>query len=153
MTPARGTPRGGGRRRSSEAGAVTLWLLGMCMVLFALGGLSLDLWRAFSHRRAVAGIVDAAAVAGASGVDTAHYRSTGQVRLDLPLAEQLARANLARQADPGGLLAPPAILVTPEDVTVSAQAAVELTLLKVLLADEPALVVGVSSTVEARRSR
>ena len=37
----------------AESGTITLWLLGLCLVLFALGGISLDLWRAFSERRAL----------------------------------------------------------------------------------------------------
>jgi Flp pilus assembly protein TadG len=39
---------------------VTLWVLGCCIMLFALGGLSLDLWRSFAARRALAADADAA---------------------------------------------------------------------------------------------
>ncbi|MFI5372728.1 MAG: pilus assembly protein TadG-related protein, partial [Candidatus Eisenbacteria bacterium] len=49
-------------------GTVTLWLLGLCLLLFALGGISLDLWRSFSERRALVATADAAALAGASAV-------------------------------------------------------------------------------------
>ena len=52
-----------------ELGTVTLWLLGVCMLLFALGGISVDLWRAFSARRSLANAADAAALAGASAID------------------------------------------------------------------------------------
>jgi hypothetical protein len=36
-----------GARR--ESGTITLWMLGLCLMLFLLGGISLDLWRAFSE--------------------------------------------------------------------------------------------------------
>ena len=49
-----------------ESGTITLWMLGLCLMLFLLGGISLDLWRAFSERRSLAASADAAAVAGAS---------------------------------------------------------------------------------------
>jgi Flp pilus assembly protein TadG len=60
-----------GERR--EAGTITLWMLGLCLMLFLLGGISLDLWRAFSERRSLAATADAAAVAGASALDEAAY--------------------------------------------------------------------------------
>jgi Flp pilus assembly protein TadG len=61
-----------GARR--ESGTITLWMLGLCLMLFLLGGISLDLWRAFSERRSLAATADAAAVAGASALDEAAYR-------------------------------------------------------------------------------
>jgi len=35
----------------AEHGTVTLWVLGLCIALMFLGGLSLDLWRAVAVRR------------------------------------------------------------------------------------------------------
>ena len=52
--------------RAAEHGTITLWILGLCLMLFLLGGISLDLWRSFSERRALAATADAAALAGAS---------------------------------------------------------------------------------------
>src|ERR1700716_167274 len=43
-----------------ESGTITLWMLGLCLMLFLLGGISLDLWRAFSERRSLAATADAA---------------------------------------------------------------------------------------------
>ena len=42
-------------RTRGSRGTITLWLLGLCLMLFALGGISLDLWRMlvgwfFEHR-------------------------------------------------------------------------------------------------------
>ena len=58
---------------SRERGTITLWLLGLCVMLFALGGISVDLWRSFSTRRALASGADAAALAGASAIDEDRY--------------------------------------------------------------------------------
>lgn len=137
-------------RSRDETGAVTLWLLGLCVVLLLVGGLSLDLWRAFSERRALAGAVDAAAVAGASGVDVDTFRATGQVVLDPAAAEDLAAANLAAQTDLAGLAAVD-ISATPAALTVSATGTVELTLTRVLL-DAAPLTIRVTASAEPSRS-
>lgn len=86
-----------------ESGTVTLWLLGVCMLLFALGGISVDLWRGFSARRSLSNAADAAALAGASALDEDAYRQEGVVQLDPPAAEARARAYAARQLDAGAL--------------------------------------------------
>lgn len=127
-----------------ERGSLTLWLLGLSVTLLFLGGISLDLWRAFSERRALAGIADAAAVAGAGGIDEAHYRRTGEVRLDAPRAEALASANLAAQTDTRALVGS-RIEADPQLITVTTQGRVELTLLRVLLPPQ-----GLDITVTAR---
>jgi Flp pilus assembly protein TadG len=82
-----------------SSGTVVLWLLGLCLLVFALGGISLDLWRAFSERRSLASTADAAALAGASAIDEARYRQSGEVVLVPARAEALARAGIARQLD------------------------------------------------------
>jgi Flp pilus assembly protein TadG len=87
------------RWRATERGTVTIWLLGVCVMLFSLGGISVDLWRSFSARRALAAGADAAALAGASAIDEETYRGTGIVRLVPVVAERRARASLARQLD------------------------------------------------------
>ncbi len=86
-----------------ESGTITLWLLGLCLLLFALGGISLDLWRGFSARRSMASAADAAALAGASAIDEDAYRRSGVVQLDPALAESRARTHVARQLDAGAL--------------------------------------------------
>jgi Flp pilus assembly protein TadG len=88
-----------------ESGTVTLWLLGVCLLLFALGGISVDLWRGFSTRRSLANAADAAALAGASGIDEDRYRHDGVVQLDPVVAEARARAHVSRQLDAGALRA------------------------------------------------
>jgi Flp pilus assembly protein TadG len=87
------------RRVHDDHGTVTLWLLGLCLLLFALGGISVDLWRAFSARRSLSNAADAAALAGASAIDEDAYRIAGVVQLDPALAEARARASALRQLD------------------------------------------------------
>jgi len=78
---------------------VTLWLLGLCLLLLTLGGMGLDLWRSFSERRALVNAADAAALAGASAVDEGRYRATGELVLVPDAAIARARASIARQGD------------------------------------------------------
>jgi Flp pilus assembly protein TadG len=120
------------------------------MMLF-VGGISIDLWRAFSERRALAGVVDAAAVAGASGIDTDLYRSSGQVRLDAARSEALAWDNLRRQQDTRSLV-DATVAATPQNVTVTAIGRVDFTLLRVFLSREEPFRVTVRATAEPRRS-
>lgn len=127
-----------------ERGSVTLWTVGMCMVLLVLGGLSLDLWRAFSERRALAGVADAAAIAGAGAIDVGALRTGGPVALDPVAAEQAALASAAAQADVRSLTAVRAV-AAPEGVTVTVEGRVALTLLG-LLGDLGDLPVQVSAT-------
>jgi len=86
-------------RARAESGTMTIWMLGLCLMILLLGGISLDLWRACSERRALASSADAAAIAGASALDEPAYRATGAVRLVPDAAEQRAEASLAEQVD------------------------------------------------------
>ncbi len=134
-----------------EGGSITLWVLGLCMMMLFVGGIALDLWRAFSERRALAGMVDAAVVAGSSGIDTAYFRQTSQLRLDPTLAEELAVQNLEAQQDDRALMDAQA-MATPEEITISATGQVDFTLLRIFMADEEPFTVSVSATADARRS-
>lgn len=77
-----------------ERGAVTIWGLGLVLVLFGVAGLAIDTWRVFAERQALAGLADSASIAGATAVDIPEFRSTGTVQLDPGLAEGRARAYL-----------------------------------------------------------
>ena len=66
----------------SERGSITLWMLGMVMVVFTVGGLAIDLWRGLAAHRQVAGIVDSAAVAVGSAIDEDAWRAQGILVLD-----------------------------------------------------------------------
>ena len=134
-----------------EGGSITLWVLGLCVMMLFVGGIALDLWRAFSERRALAGLVDAAAVAGSSGIDTAYFRETSQLRLDPTLAEELAVQNLEAQQDDRALT-DAQVMASLEEITVMATGQVDFSLLRIFMADEEPFTVSVSATADARRS-
>jgi uncharacterized membrane protein len=61
----------------SDRGSVTIWVLGLSMLLLTFGGLALDYWRALALQRELASVADSAAIAAASGIDEEVYRATG----------------------------------------------------------------------------
>lgn len=138
-------------RAGSQRGSVTLWVLGLCVLLLFVGGLSVDLWRVFSERRALAAAADAAAVAGADATDTDLYRSTGRVRLDPALAERQALDSIAAQTDRRSLVSVSAH-ATPDGITVEATGRVEFSLLRIFLADQAPFTVRVQASADPRRS-
>ena len=75
--------------RADERGTVTLFVLGLCVALLFLGGLSLDLWRAVAARRELSALADSSATAGANGVDETALRN-GRLHLDPERARALA---------------------------------------------------------------
>lgn len=87
-------------KRNDQRGTLTLWILGLSMLIMMMGGISLDLWRAFTARRAMASLADAAAVAGASGINEDEFRAGRGVKLDPARVEELARDNIAAQLSP-----------------------------------------------------
>jgi len=133
-----------------EEGSVTIWMLGVCIMVLFLGGISLDLWRVFVERRDLAARVDAAAIAGASGIDEAAFRDRDVVVLDPDRAEAMAWDNL-RSQDPDPSLVSQAIAATPDQITVTATGTVRFTLLGVLLPNDP-FTVRVSATVSPEGS-
>jgi hypothetical protein len=77
-------------RRDDDRGTVTLWTLGMVLVVVFLGWLSIGLWTGFSS-------ADQAAQAGATALDTTVFRTTGVRQLDPALAEERAMESLTQQ--------------------------------------------------------
>ena len=132
-----------------ERGSVTLWLLGLCVMLLVLGGLAVDLGRGFSERRALHSAADAAALAGASAIDEDEYRASGRLVLLPALAEARARADLARQHDTRALRGVH-VSADREHVQVVVVGEVDLSLLR-LLSREP-LAVRVRAAAVPRRS-
>ena len=136
-------------RASRESGTITLWMLGLCLMLFLLGGISLDLWRAFSERRSLAATADAAAVAGASALDEAAYRSNGAVRLVPADAQRRAQASLAEQLDRRALR-DSRVEATEETVIVTVGGSVDFSLLQVVApGDEFAITVHATARPQA----
>jgi Flp pilus assembly protein TadG len=136
-----------GARR--ESGTITLWMLGLCLMLFLLGGISLDLWRAFSERRTLAATADAAAIAGASALDEAAYRSTGAVRLVPADAQRRARASLADQLDRRALR-DSRVEATEDTVMVTVGGSIDFSLLQIVSpGDEFAITVHATARPQA----
>ncbi len=74
---------------TSEQGSMTLWAMGMSLLLFAVGFLALDLWSGFAARQEAAAIADSAAIAGATAIDQTAWR-TGTLALEPATAEDRA---------------------------------------------------------------
>ncbi len=136
-------------RHADEDGVVVLWLLGLSVTLLMLGGISIDLWHVLSERRALVGVADAAAYAGASGLDEAYYRATGEVALAPAIAEDLALRAVAAQPDAPSLTAAE-VAASPALVTVTVRGRVELTLFRLLAPGTDALDLAVTATAEPR---
>ena len=139
------------RRRSAprESGTITMWMLGLCVMLFLLGGISLDLWRAFSERRSLAATADAAAVAGASALDEGAYRSGGVVRRVPADAQRRAQASLAEQLDRRALR-DARVVASEEQVTVTVGGSVDFSLLQIVApGDEFAITVRATAHPQA----
>lgn len=132
------------RATGAERGSVTVWILGLCIAVLFLGGLSVDLWRAFTDRRILAGMADGAVVAGASAIDTDEWRANGVVQLDRTQAGQRAGAYLASHPEWNASISP---TITPAavNITVTLQQNVEFTLLRVLLPGEQPFTVSVTA--------
>lgn len=129
--------------RRSDRGSVTIWMLGLSMLLLVFGGLALDYWRGLALQRELAAVADSAAIAGASGIDEEHYRVTGDVVLDPPRARGMATAAVGWQ---GVDLVDLVIDIEPASVTVTLVGEVELGLLRVLVDQSEPLTVRATAT-------
>jgi Flp pilus assembly protein TadG len=132
-----------------ERGSITIWVLGLVLLVLALGGLSIDLWRGVVARKAVAAVADAAAVAGASGIDEMVWRA-GDLALDPPRAKALAERVIL--SEPGATELRWRIDVTSSDITVTVERDVDLTLLRIMDPSGGPLVVRVSATARPQVS-
>jgi Flp pilus assembly protein TadG len=68
--------------RSSERGSIAIFGLGITLLLFVVGGISIDLWRVVAARQDLAQRADAAATAGANAIDADEFRFSGELILD-----------------------------------------------------------------------
>jgi len=131
--------------RSSDEGSVTIWVLGLSMLLLVFGGLAIDYWRALVLQRELASVADSAAIAAASGIDEETYRATGDLVLEPDRARTLADAAVSWQ---GIDVLSTDVVVAPNAVSVTLTAAVELGLLGVFVdQDEPLTVRGTATAV------
>ncbi|HEX2154838.1 MAG TPA: pilus assembly protein TadG-related protein [Acidimicrobiia bacterium] len=119
-----------------DEGSITLWMVGLVMVVFAVGGISIDLWRGLAAHRHVASVADAAAVAAGSGIDETTWRLEGRLILEPAHVAERVAAAVAAQSGEG--IVDYRVTTVPDGsrATVTASTQVELTLLA-LLADGP----------------
>lgn len=124
-----------------EQGSVTLWMLGLVMLVFGVGAISIDLWNVFAQRRALVAVADAAAVAGASGVDEPYFRETGLVVLNPDRAYARAMQSLQDAPDAAGIEVTD-ISIVGDEVRVALRSEADLTLLGLLAPNESVVVTG-----------
>jgi uncharacterized membrane protein len=112
---------------SDERGQVTVLVLGMALVAFAVAGLAVDGTRAWLARRSLQNAADAAALAGAGEIDRARYYASGgaEVRLDAAAGEAVA----ARWLRARGIDARAAVSATDERVSIEMRAEVDTSFL------------------------
>jgi len=131
--------------RDSDRGSVTIWMLGLSILLLVFGGLALDYWRALALQRELAAVADSAAIAAASGIDEEVYRATGEVVLEEIRARGLAESAVEWQ---GVELLDLAVDVESTSVSVTLTGEVELGLLGVFIdQSEPMTVRGSATAV------
>lgn len=129
----------------SERGSVTIWMLGLSLLLLLFGGLALDFWRGLATQRELAAVADSAAIAAGSGIDEEHYRATGEVLLEEARARDLALTSIGFQGLDTVAIE---VVVVPAEVTVIVAGEVELGLLGVFIDDsEPFTVRAVATAV------
>jgi hypothetical protein len=121
---------------AGERGAVTLWGIGIVLVLFGVAGLALDTWRVFAERQALAGLADSASIAAATAIDVDLFRATGVVALDQDQALHRALAYVAAQAPDLDDDIVPVVTFPGNGVEVSLERDVELTIVGVFLDDD-----------------
>ncbi len=92
------TNAGANHRVHRDRGAMTLYVVGLCVVVLFVGGLSVDFWRIIAARRSLAAMADASATAGANGLDEVSLRSGG-VALDPSRARVLASDELTQSSE------------------------------------------------------
>jgi hypothetical protein len=140
-------------RISDERGSTALPMVVLTFLLLSAGGLGFDLYRLIVARQTVVGIVDSAAIAGATAVDEQEYfDSQGTVVvLDPGVARERAAASMSSQPTP---LASASISVAPggEEITVAGAVNLQFTLLRLLLPTMGTARVQASATSAPRQS-
>lgn len=85
--------------KRNEQGTFTVWALGLCLMLFALSGISIDLWRAYDARRTLHEIADTAARSGASEIDVQQRQLYGNIILDTDKAQESSKSSITSNAE------------------------------------------------------
>jgi Flp pilus assembly protein TadG len=127
----------------SDEGSITIWMLGLSVLILLFGGLALDYWRALALQRELSAVADSAAIAAASGLDEEAYRADGDVLLDPVRARNLAQEAIAWQ---DVVVIASDVEVEAVAVTVTLTAALDLGLLGLFVDESEPLTVRASAT-------
>ena len=133
----------------NDRGSITLWTLGLAVMVLFLGGISLDLWRAFEVRQDLAAMADSAANAGASRIDGPTYRETGVLQIDRDAARDAVGANLDAQQDRDRITTRIPPVIDGAVVSVTLEGEVDFTLLNVFLLGAGPVEVSATGSAEA----
>lgn len=127
----------------SDRGSITLWMLGLSVLILLFGGIALDYWRGLALQRELAAVADSAALAAASGIDEEVYRATGDLVLDPERSRGLAAAAVSWQdVEVVDLM----VDVADDSVAITVTSEVELGLLGVFVNQSEPLLVRASAT-------
>lgn len=125
---------------TADRGSISLWILGLSILLMLFGGLMIDFWRGLALQRELSAVADSAAIAAASGIDEEAYRTDGILVLDLGRVRTLAAESIAfQEVELSGSSV--ALSADAAMVSVEVEGLVELGLLGVFIPDDRPLVV------------
>lgn len=116
-----------------ERGSVTLWMVGLVMMVLAVGGIAVDLWRGLAAHRHVAAVVDAAAIAAGSGINEQEWRLNGRLVLDPARVAESVSASVAAQAATPPVAVDVITAGDGSEATVTGVTAIDLTLLGIFV--------------------
>jgi Flp pilus assembly protein TadG len=85
-------------KRCGERGTFTVWALCLCLILFLLGGIAVDVWRAFDARRTLTEIADTAARDGANNIDVRQRQLFNRTILDPTAARNATQQSITQNA-------------------------------------------------------
>ena len=146
------------RLRHDENGfSAPIMIVIMAFMVAIIGGISIDLWRIIEDHREVTGLVDGAAIAGATAVDIAAFEAdpTADPILDPGLATQRACQYMNDHSDVASCPSATLTVSFAPDLTgieVTFQRDVELTLLRAVeVGGADPVVVYAESFVELQR--
>lgn len=113
-----------------ERGQTTIMVIGICMIVMAVLGLTVDGTRAFLYRRTLQSAADAAALAGAGEIDRIGYYATrGRA---IRLEEDAARRAASRWLELRALGARATVSSSPSRVSVTLRGEVSTLFLRVV---------------------
>ena len=131
--------------RPTDRGSVTVWIMGLTVMIGMLGFLVLAIYVPFSERRGLAGAADQAAQAGATALDEDLFRSTGVLQLDPVLARERALQSIENQnldID----VANSSVDATADEVTVVLEAQVNDSFISIFDQGDGPLIIRVTAT-------